>query len=1146
MKTIPTRITTARGFSAFLQSNGFSVFMGFLALCFAVSSLAAQTTASGQVTLASILSVTAGGGSTVPSTTSGPATSAKLSAPSAAAVDALGNLYIADAGSNLVEQVSPAGQIVVIAGGGSTVPSTTSEAATSAKLNHPTGVAVDASGNVYIADQGNALIEEVSAGQIVVLAGGGGTVPGTSPGTATQAKLTTPTGVAVNAAGTAVYVADQGLAEIWEVTAGTIQVVAGGGGTAPSTTPEGALSAQLTTPAGVAVDSAGNFYIADTVGLVEEVTAGQIVLLAGGGSTAPSLTPEPGYKASLGAPIGVAVDNMGNLYIADQGNNQIEEVNLLAQSIVVVAGGGSNAPQNPGIPATAVGLNGPTGVAINTPGTLFIADAGNHLAEGVQLAQAQFPTTAIGLSSAVETLQVELLVAGPVSSIGVPKAANGSQEFVVGTVTGCNIGGSSNPAGSVCTVPVTFSPAYPGLRTGTLTVSNGTSTVGTVGLYGIGLGPEVVQSPGALSVIAGGGSTIPVSGSGTAALGATMTDPTSVAVDAAGNLYVATGNDGTGEIEEISASTGMVTLVAGGGATVPSITPSPATSALIYPFGIAVDGAGNIYIADYGNAQVEEVDATTNQIVVLAGGVTGWETPSTTPVRAIKAQIYPFGVAVDLNGNLYIADYITGGGLVEEVPADTAQLVVVAGCNSWCGSEPSPTPEPATAAGFYQVIGVTVDGAGNLYIADAGDDEVAMVTASTGQIVRIAGFGPNLPGSIPTPGTEAALNTPSSLAVDAAGNVYIADTSNGQIEQVYSPAGLTSQADQIVRVAGGGATPVSSGPVAATSAQLNNPIGVAIDGAGNIYIADSSNNRIEKVTAAALPLAFTDTYVEATNATQQTVTLGNIGNQTLDIASVSTAADFPTAGASTCSASAQTLTPGTTCWLVYDFLPTVPEALDETVALTDNSLNAPPAQQTISLTGTGVAYIASYTIAVNPTAVTVKAGQNGTATVTVTPSGGYTGSLTLSCTNLPVNTLCVFSQSGTVTLNGSNQAVPVTLTIQTNLQQTAAAPASNGQSPLNSILPALAICFPGGLLGLAAFRRRKNQDMERRRQRLLGIGLLVLMTGTIAVVLAGCVSNSSSITTAPPGVSTIYVTSTAPAGSGGLSQSVNLTLTITQ
>jgi hypothetical protein len=162
----------------------------------------------------------------------------------------------------------------------------------------------------------------------------------------------------------------------------------------------------------------------------------------------------------------------------------------------------------------------------------------------------------------------------------------------------------------------------------------------------------------------------------------------------------------------------------------------------------------------------------------------------------------------------------------------------------------------------------------------------------------------------------------------------------------------------------------------------------------------------------------------------------------------------------------------------------------------------------------------------------------------VTPTGGYTGTVILNCSNLPANAVCEFWQDGgganTITLSG-NQAAGVSLTIETNVQQVAAAPAE--QNRQNPILPALAICFPGGLLGLAVFSRRSQKD---RRKRLLGIGLLVLMTGSLAVALTGCVSNTSSITTTPPGVSTITVISAAPAGSDGLSQSANLTLTVTQ
>ncbi len=188
----------------------------------------------------------------------------------------------------------------------------------------------------------------------------------------------------------------------------------------------------------------------------------------------------------------------------------------------------------------------------------------------------------------------------------------------------------------------------------------------------------------------------------------------------------------------------------------------------------------------------------------------------------------------------------------------------------------------------------------------------------------------------------------------------------------------------------------------------------------------------------------------------------------------------------------------------------------------------------------------SYTMAANPSAVSVKAGQTGTAMLTLTPTGGYTGSVALSCANLPANAACAFSQSGggngTVMLSGNNQPVQVTLTIQTNVSQMAAM--REQKSPLNPILPALAFWWPGSLVGLGAFRRRKKTG---RQQRVLQILLLVLVTGAMAGLMSGCGSSShSSTTTTPAGTSTVTVTSTAPAGSTGLSQSATFTLTVTQ
>jgi sugar lactone lactonase YvrE len=1137
MKTISTLFPSTRKLSAILHSCGLPASICLLTLGLASSSLIAQSPVSGQVTLSPVLAVLAGSGSTVPSTTAGAATAAKLSSPSSVAMDASGNLYIADSVNNLVEQVNPAGQIVVIAGGGGTVPSSASEAATSAKLSNPTGVAVDASGNVYIADAANGLVEQMSpAGQIVVVAGGGGTVPSYTSEAATSAKLNNPTGVAVDPSGN-VYIADQGNNLVEEVTSGQIVVIAGGGIKTPSNAfPRSASTVLFINPSAVAVDGAQNVYIVDQGrSKIDELTAGQVTVIIGGGSTVPSFTAEAATSALLNSPSGVNLDAKGNLYVADKGNGLIEEVSG-GQIIAAVAGGGSTIPTTAGGTASSAQLNGPTGTAVDAIGNVYIADRGNNLVERLEKGQAMLPAMAVGSTSPSQTIQVQLQAASVISSITVSKASNGKQEFTVGTVTGCTVGGASNPAGTICIVPVTFSPAYPGLRTGTLTMNNGSTVVGTAGLYGTGLGPELVQSPGGLAVIAGGGSTVP-STTAIAPLSALVANPTGMATDAAGNIYVVAGTIGNATIDEISAATGQLTVVAGGGATVPSTTPEPATSAAITPFGIAVDGAGNLYIADYGNFVVEKVDATTGQIAVIAGG--GGNGPSTTPEPATTASIYPFGVAVDTTGNLYLVDRFGeyGDGLIEEIPAGTGQIVVVAGKGF---SAPTSTPSPAISAGFFQPTNVIVDGAGNYYIADAGDDRVEKVTVSTGQIVAVAGFGPDLPSTTPTLATDASLNNPFSVTLDAAGNVYIADGSNGFVDQV-SPAG------QIVRIAGGGtAKPVTTGSVA-TSVQLNNPTGIVIDGTGNLYIADMTNNLVEKIATTALPLAFPDTYVGTTSTVQQAVTLENIGNQALNITGLSSATDFPSAGASTCTAT-DSLASGASCLLVYGFLPTTVGVLNETVTVTDNALNGTNAQQTISLMGTGVAPIVpvnpgSYTLTINPTPLTIKAGQSGTATVTLTPVGGYAGSVTLGCENLPAYTTCAFSQSGTVTLTGNNQPVQVTLTIQTNVKQQVAA--VREQSPLSPILPALAFWWPGSLMGLGAFGRRKKKGLMRSQQRLLQIGLLILMTGAMVGVMTGCGGgSSSSYHITPAGAYSVTVTSTAPAGSSGLSQSASFTLII--
>ncbi len=193
-----------------------------------------------------------------------------------------------------------------------------------------------------------------------------------------------------------------------------------------------------------------------------------------------------------------------------------------------------------------------------------------------------------------------------------------------------------------------------------------------------------------------------------------------------------------------------------------------------------------------------------------------------------------------------------------------------------------------------------------------------------------------------------------------------------------------------------------------------------------------------------------------------------------------------------------------------------------------------------------------FTLTANPTSLSIAPGGAGTTTLTVTPTGGYSGTLALTCANLPINASCTFTQGSTtnndVTLFGNNQPINVTLTIQTNVAAMHAMPSPFGpqQSPLSPILPALAFWWPGSMAGLAAFGRKRN--LSKARQRMLQLCLLVLMTGALAAGISGCGGGPFSAPAAthitPAGTSTVTVTATPASGTGGTAQSVALTVTV--
>ncbi len=668
----------------------------------------------------------------------GPAVNAPVNNPLAAAVDAAGNLYIADRGNSRVRKVSTSGTITTVAGTGTPGFSGDGGPATDAQLASPNGVAVDAAGNLYIADFGNSRVRKVgTSGTITTIAGTGSFGFSGDGGPATDAQLADPRGVAVDAAGN-VYIADYYNIRVRKVsTSGTITTVAGNGTLGFSGDGGPATSAGLRYPTGVAVDAAGNLFIADSNNhRVRKVsTTGTITTVAGNDSPGFSGDGGPATNASLSSPTGVAVDTAGNLYIAEQNNHRVRKVST-SGTITTVAGNGSNGSFDDGYsgdggPAADARLNYPSGVAVDAAGNLYIADFFNNRVRKV-------------------------------------------------------------------------------------------STSGTI------------------TTVAGNGS-FGYSGDGGPAINAGLAFSYGVAVDTVGNLYIA--DSSNNRVRKVSTS-GTITTVAGNGSFGYSGDGGPATnSRLSSPTGVAVDAAGNLYIADTSNHRVRKVSASGTITTVAGSGTTGSfdNGYSGDGGPATDAQLaYPSGVAVDAAGNLYIADSINNR--VRKVSASgTITTIAGSGTTGYAGGGYSGDGGPATDARLNYPSGVAVDAAGNLYIADGNNHRVRKVSTS-GTITTVAGNGNRGYSGDGGPAINADLDSPYGVAVDTVGNLYIADTDNSQVRKVSTLGTITT-------VAGNGTYGFSGDGGPATNASLSGPYGVAVDAAGNLYIADSANDRVRKVAA---------------------------------------------------------------------------------------------------------------------------------------------------------------------------------------------------------------------------------------------------------------------------------------------------------
>src|SRR5579883_2834599 len=353
-----------------------------------------------------------------------------------------------------------------------------------------------------------------------------------------------------------------------------------------------------------------------------------------------------------------------------------------------------------------------------------------------------------------------------------------------------------------------------------------------------------LASPATISTMAGNGSA-GFSGDGGSPQAAALSGPVSIAVDSGGNVYIA--DQGNNCIRKVtSGPTSTISTIAGTvGAGFSGDGGSPVGAQLSWPSGVAVDGSGNLYIADQGNNRIRKVVfGSSPRITTVAGnGSSGFGGDGGAPTAAQLST--PASVAVDGAGNLFIADQ--GNNRIREVVAGGSPIITtVAGTG---GSGFGGDGGTAINAILSSPSGVALDATGDIYIADTQNNRVRFVAAGTARMIQtIAGNGAATFSGDGLDPQRASLGGPFGVAVDGGGNLYIADSSNNRIREVVSGASPT-----IVTLAGTGTAGFSGDGGTAVAAQLDNPMGVAVDGSGSLYIADTANNRIRKITSGPNP-----------------------------------------------------------------------------------------------------------------------------------------------------------------------------------------------------------------------------------------------------------------------------------------------------